>query len=119
MRIQTDSDKRMTNFMWIVGIVVTVFCGAGLTVALSYGGTKSDVSTLKDDVLRLKRTSVDYVYIQDLIQSNYLLVDILKSTPGSKEMEEAMKEWKDFQLSTVRRANPTRGGSGTGGASTQ
>lgn len=114
-----ENDKKLTSFMWIIGIVVTIFCGAGLTVALSYGGTKSDVVTLKDDVLRLQRTAVDYVYIQDLIQSNYLLVDILKATPNSKEMDEAMKEWKDFQLSTVRRANPTRGGSSGGGNSSK
>jgi hypothetical protein len=98
-------------FMWIVGITVTVFCGAMLTMASSYGATKQQVEETKGDVLQLQRRSVDYVYIQDLIQSNYLLVDILKATPNSKEMDEAMKEWKDFQLSTVRRANPTRGGS--------
>jgi len=105
------NDKRMTNFMWIVGVIVTIFCGAGLTVVLSYGETKQKVIENSEDILSLQRRSVDYVYIQDLIQSNYMMIDILKATPGSKEMDAAMKAWKDFQISTMRRANPSRGGS--------
>ena len=111
MRIQTDSDKKLTNFMWVVGIVISIFCGGLLTMAFSYGGTKSDVTELKDDVLSLQRRSTDYVYIQELIESNLLLVDILKSKPDSPEMDTALKAWKDFQSSTMRRANPARGGS--------
>ena len=109
---QTDSDKKLTNFMWVVGIVISIFCGGLLTMAFSYGGTKSDVTELKDDVLSLQRRSVDYVYIQELIESNVLLADILKCKPNSPEMDEALKEWKNFQTNTMRRANPTRGASG-------
>lgn len=105
--------------MWIAGTMLTIFSGTGIMVAISYGGTKSDVVDLKDDVLSLQRRSVDYVYIQDLIQSNYLLIDIKNAAPGSKEMEQALKEWKDFQLSTMRRANPTRGGSATNNGANQ
>lgn len=110
-------DKNLTSFMWIIGIVVTIFCGALLTVALSYGQTKEKVVQHDADILYLRRRSVDIIYIQDLIQSNYMLVDILKSAPQSLEMEEALKKWKEFQISTMLRANPTRGGSQGGGSS--
>ena len=108
MRIQTDSDRKLTIFMWSVGIVITIFCGALLTMASSYGATKQQVEETKGDVLQLQRRSVDYVYIQDLIESNLLMIDILKSKPDSPEMDNALKAWKDFQSSTMRRANPTR-----------
>ena len=107
----------MSQLMWIVGIAFGAMLGIGGTVTLSYGATKQQTEENTEDILSLQRRSVDYVYIQDLIQSNYLLVDILKATPNSAEMDAAMKEWKDFQLSTVRRANPTRGGSSSSGNS--
>lgn len=122
MRIQTDSDqsndKKSTQLMWIVGIAFGAMLGIGGTVTLSYGATKQKVEENTEDILTLQRRSVDYVYIQDLIQSNYMLVDILKATPNSKEMEEALKAWKDFQTNTMRRANPTRGGTAGGSVST-
>ena len=111
MNLQTNAEKKLNTIMWIVALAFGSMLGIGGTVTLQYGSTKQQVIENTEDILSLQRRSVDYVYIQDLIQSNYLLVDILKATPNSKEMEEAMKEWKDFQLSTVRRANPTRGGS--------
>ena len=104
------TDRNLTSFMWVVGIILTLFCGAGLTVALSFGQTKEKVIQHDGDILQLQKRSVDVIYIQDLIQSNYMLVDILKATPKSKEMEEALKAWREFQLITIRRANPTRGG---------
>lgn len=103
-----SNDKSTTSFIWIVGIVLTIFCGAGLTVALSFGQTKQQVMDHEEDILRLKRRTVDYVYIQDLIQSNYMMIDIMKATPNTKEMDEALKTWREFQLSTMRRVNPTR-----------
>lgn len=110
-------DKNLTSFMWIIGIVVTIFCSAGLAVVLSYGQTKEKVVQHDAAILHLQKRSVDVIYIQDLIQSNYMLVDILKSTPNSAEMEEALKRWKEFQINTMLRANPTRGGSQGGGSS--
>ena len=104
----TPNDKRANNFMWIVGIVLTMFCGAGLTVALSFGQTKQQVSEHDEAIRKLKRTSVDYIYIQDLIQSNYMMIDIMKAKPNTPEMEDALKTWREFQLNTMRRANPTR-----------
>ena len=111
MNLQTNAEKKLSQMMWIVGIAFGAMLGIGGTVTLSYGATKQQTQENTEDILSLQSRSVDYVYIQDLIQSNYLLVDILKATPGSKDMEQAMKEWKDFQLNTMRRANPTRGGS--------
>ena len=112
MRIQTSSDqsndRKSTQLLWIVGIAFGAMLGIGGTVTLSYGSTKQQVVENTEDILSLQRRSVDYVYIQDLIQSNYMLVDILKATPNSKEMEEALKAWKEFQSTTMRRANPTR-----------
>jgi hypothetical protein len=48
-----------------------------------------------------------------------MMIDIMKATSGSKEMTEALKTWKEFQMSTLRRANPTRSisSSGDSGAS--
>ena len=105
-----NNDKKLTSFMWIVGIIVSVFCGAGLTVAVSYGGTKQQVDENCADIITLQKRSVDYIYITDLIQSNYMLIDILKATPESKEMEEALRAWREFQMNTMKRANPSRGG---------
>lgn len=110
------SDKKLTVFMWIIGIIVTVFCGAGLTVALSYGGTKQKVETHDIDITQLKRTSVNYIYIEYLVESNQKLMNISLSKSGTQEMATALKEWSKFQDEILRRGNPTRGGSANNGA---
>lgn len=103
------SDKKMANFMWIVGTILVIFCGAGLTVALSYGGTRNQVEVNNERISKLERTSVNYIYLEELVQSNLLIVDVLKAKPNSPEMDEALKDWRDFQINTMKKANPTRG----------
>lgn len=114
----TTQDKKMNIMLWIVGIAFGAMLGVGGTVTLAYGSTRNqvninttEIATHTEEIKTIRRTTVDYVYIQDLITSNYMMIDIMKATPGTKEMEEALKAWKDFQMNTMRRANPTRGGS--------
>jgi len=110
----TGDEKKATQLMWIVGIAFGAMLGIGGTVTLSYGATKQQTEENTRDIQALQRKTVDYIYIQDLIESNLLMVDILKSKPDSPEMDIALKAWKDFQTSTMRRANPTRSMSGGG-----
>jgi hypothetical protein len=102
------NDKKLTSFMWLMGIVITIFCGAGLTVALSYGATKQQTITNTTDISTLKRRSVDYTYIEYLVESNQKLINILQTTQGSEENKKAVSEWMDFQNEILRRANPVR-----------
>lgn len=106
----TSSEKKISQMLWIVGIAFGAMLGIGGTVTLSYGATKNQVETNTVDIQTLKRTSVDYLYLDDLIRSNLLIVDVLKAAPGSAEMDEALKAWHDFQLNTTRKMNPVRGG---------
>jgi len=105
------SDRKLTIFMWVVGIFITLFVGVGLKAAFTYGQVKAKVQDHEERISKQERRTVDYIYVQDLITSNYMMIDIMKATSGTKEMKEALKTWKDFQISTIRRANPTRGGS--------
>lgn len=104
------SDKKMTNFMWIVGTILVIFCGAWLTVALSYGGTRNQVNVDSERISKLERTSVNYIYVEYIVESNQRVVKIMEATPGSPERTKALLEWQEFQDEVLKRANPVRGG---------
>lgn len=108
------SDKKLTSFMWVIGVILTIFCGAGLTVGItiasSLGETKEKVSTHDQEIISLKRTSVNYIYVEYLVVSNQKIVKVMEATPGSPEKTKALQEWQDFQDEILKRANPVRGG---------
>lgn len=106
----TTNDKKFNVMLWIVGIAFGAMLGIGGTVTLSYGATKNQVEVNTVRLDRLEKTSVNYIYVEEIIKSNYLLIDILKAAPGSKEMEDALRAWRDFQVGAATRMNPSRGG---------
>ena len=115
--VATNQDQKINLMLKVITIVLAAFLATGTGLMISFGSVKTKVEQHDADILHLQKRSVDVIFIQDLIQSNYMLVDILKSAPQSPEMEEALKKWKEFQISTMLRANPTRGGSQGGGSS--
>jgi hypothetical protein len=112
------NDKKLTIILWMIGIVVTILCGVAIKGAYSYGRNSRQVEENTEDILDLKRNSADVVYIDNLIQSNYLMIDVIKSNPLTSEKDDALKEWKDFQIRVMRQANPTRGLTSSGGNGT-
>ena len=114
--MSTDTDKRIAQMMWIIGIAFTVMLGIGGTVAINSGFTKKTAETNAENITKIQRSYVDYIYIEYLVESNQKLINILQATPGTPEMAKAMKEWSVFQDEVMRRANPVRSAPGGGGS---
>jgi hypothetical protein len=105
----TIQEKKLNVFMWIVGTVITIFVGGILALGISYGSTNEKVNEHELEISDLKKTSVNYVYVEYLVKSNQKIVKVLNTIPGTPEYSQALQEWEEFQSEVLNRGNPTRG----------
>lgn len=110
----TNNDKRLTHFMWIVGIFITLVSGTVLTVSVasasSAGEVKKQVEVNTVDIETLKKTSAPAEYVQAIIDSNQGLCNLIRGikTEDQNKIDEAMKQWQELQDQITRKYIPTR-----------
>jgi len=93
------------KFNIVNAILISAFVGQ-LAVFGAWGqATKSD----REEIQKIKKSYVDYIAVQQLIESNIRLARILSTVPNSPDYHLAMREWEEFQVRTLKSINPTRG----------